>query len=85
LVQLGPCLDEAALAPGKGASKQVYGFDPKDRSLVLAVRVEVRRVMGSARFREHADHDSEEAGELRHAVSLHARREGGWHLTGTVR
>ena len=65
-VDLGPSFDEPSLPRRQATSEKLDRIDGVDRCRVLVVRVEVWAMVLGGRFREHADDDPEEAGDLRH-------------------
>jgi hypothetical protein len=69
-VKFGPSLNEPTLRPGETPPDTLDGIDSVDRRRLLVVRVEVRPMMRSGRFREHADHNSKEARDLRHHMMI---------------
>ena len=70
-MKFGPSLNEPTLRPGKASTDTIDGIDSVDRRRLLVVRVKVRPMMRSGRFREHADYDSKEARNLRHQMMIY--------------
>jgi len=64
-MQLGPGFHKPPLRSRQLASDHVDRRNTQDGSVVLVVRVEMRRMVNGAGLDEHADHNSEEPTDLR--------------------
>ena len=66
-----PGLDQALLRPWEPAADALDRVEREGGHGVLVQGVEVRPMVGRAKFREHPNDDSEEARQFRHGGTLH--------------
>lgn len=66
LVDLRSCLNESPLPSRKVSSDEVNSLDVENPHAVLIIRMKMRGMMWSARFRKHPYHDTKESGYFRH-------------------
>ena len=59
-MEFRPSFHKTHLPPGQSARNDVYRINSEYGSIILIVRMEMRRVVGSTHFCIHADNDPKE-------------------------